>query len=239
MQYWLTNISILSLLVAGGCAVWCVIDILAGHRQHMWIMNAVWPITMLWSGPLGLIAYYKIGRLSTHRAMMAAKSRGERPPGRMKPQWQAAGMASTHCGAGCTLGDIVAEWFMYFVVTSALFGWSWELFGHKIFVAWIIDYIAAFAFGILFQYFTIVPMKNLAPGKGIIEAIKADTLSLTAWQVGMYGWMAIATFLIFGHDLEKTSPVFWFMMQIAMFAGFVTSYPVNWWLLEQGIKEKM
>jgi hypothetical protein len=29
----------------------------------------------------------------------------------------------------------------------------------------------------------------------------------------MYGWMAIAVFLIFGHELEKTDPVFWFMMQ--------------------------
>lgn len=55
----------------------------------------------------------------------------------------------------------------------------------------------------------------------------------------MYGWMAIATFLIFGHEIEKTSPVFWFMMQIAMLVGFLTAYPVNWWLLRSGIKEKM
>jgi hypothetical protein len=27
--------------------------------------------------------------------------------------------------------------------------------------------------------------------------------------------------------------------QIAMLFGFVTSYPVNWWLIERGIKEKM
>jgi len=62
---------------------------------------------------------------------------------------------------------------------------------------------------------------------------------LTAWQVGMYGWMAIATFLIFGHEIEKTNPVFWFMMQIAMLIGFLTAYPVNWWLLRAGLKEKM
>ena len=28
--------------------------------------------------------------------------------------------------------------------------------------------------------------------------------------------MAIAVFLIFGHEIQKTDPVFWFMMQIAM-----------------------
>jgi hypothetical protein len=39
----------------------------------------------------------------------------------------------------------------------------------------------------------------------------------------MYGWMAIVIFGIFGHELPKTDPVFWFMMQIAMIAGFLTS----------------
>jgi hypothetical protein len=28
-------------------------------------------------------------------------------------------------------------------------------------------------------------------------------------------------------------------MQIAMAAGFVTAYPVNWWLVRSGVKEKM
>jgi hypothetical protein len=55
----------------------------------------------------------------------------------------------------------------------------------------------------------------------------------------MYGWMAIVTFLIFGHEIEPTSPVFWFMMQIGMLCGFLTSYPVNWWLLRAGLKEQM
>jgi hypothetical protein len=32
---------------------------------------------------------------------------------------------------------------------------------------------------------------------------------------------------------------FWFMMQIAMLAGFAVSYPVNWWLIRAGLKEVM
>jgi len=43
-------------------------------------------------------------------------------------------------------------------------------------------------------------MRGLSFGKGMVAAAKADFLSLTAWQVGMYGWMAIATFLVFGHE---------------------------------------
>jgi hypothetical protein len=34
-------------------------------------------------------------------------------------------------------------------------------------------------------------MRNLSLGQGIFAAIKADTLSLTAWQIGMYGFMAL------------------------------------------------
>jgi Domain of unknown function (DUF4396) len=29
------------------------------------------------------------------------------------------------------------------------------------------------------------------------------------------------------------------MMQVAMFFGFATSYPVNWLLLKRGVKEAM
>src|SRR5690348_17138737 len=59
----------------------------------------------------------------------------------------------------------------------------------------------------------------------------------------MDGFMAIAYFLIFqsgfGIRLDPGMIEFWFMMQIAMLCGFVTSYPVNWWLIRRGIKEKM
>jgi len=180
----------------------------------MWIMNLVWPLTALYAGPLALWAYWRVGRKPVE-----------------KPFWQHAALGATHCGSGCTLGDIVAEWFTFFVPVT--------LFGMSIFAAWAIDYVLAFAFGIAFQYFTIAPMRGLSPAEGLRAAIKADTLSLTAWQVGMYGWMAIAVFGIFGQELDKTGPVFWFMMQIAMLAGFATSYPVTWWLLKRGVKEPM
>ncbi len=99
--------------------------------------------------------------------------------------------------------------------------------------------LLAFSLGIAFQYFTIKPMRGLSVKLGLKQALKADTLSLTAWQIGMYGWMAIATFVLFGHDLSKGTPIFWFMMQLAMWLGFATSYPVNWWLLRRHIKEAM
>ena len=113
--------------------------------------------------------------------------------------------------------------------TLSLFGFTidWKIFGHERFGAWVLDFVLAFGFGIAFQYFTIKPMRHLSVGQGLWQAVKADTLSLSAWQVGMYGWMAIAVLGISGTPLERTDPVFWFMMQIAMGFGFATSYPVN------------
>lgn len=126
--------------------------------------------------------------------------------------------STLHCGSGCTLGDIAAEWLMVaFPAIAVAFGYK-SIFPHEIFARWIVDYIFAYAFGIVFQYFTIAPMRGLSLMKGIVAAIKADTLSLTAWQIGMYGFMAIAHFVIFriafGSKLKPTTPEFWFMMQV-------------------------
>lgn len=123
---WLQIISIVSLVLAGICALWIALDIFAaGHRQKIWIMNGVWPITALYAGPLALLAYYRVGRLSTKEAVRAAKARDEKPPGKKKPFWQMVALGASHCGSGCTLADIVGEW--------ALFFFPLTLFGMKIF----------------------------------------------------------------------------------------------------------
>jgi ABC-type multidrug transport system permease subunit len=40
-------------------------------------------------------------------------------------------------------------------------------------------------------------------------------------------------------DLKPTRWTYWLLMQIAMIVGFLTTYPVNWWLIRRGTKEKM
>jgi SAM-dependent methyltransferase len=36
----------------------------------------------------------------------------------------------------------------------------------------------------------------------MLAAVKTDTLSIIVWQVGMYGFMALAHFYLFGHYWE-------------------------------------
>jgi hypothetical protein len=175
--------------------------------------------------------------------MADAKKRKDKPANDRKPFAASVAIAASHCGSGCALGDLVAEFIALALPTVAVaFGWHW-LFAEKVFAVWVLDFVLAFGFGIAFQYFTIAPMRGLGLRDGLIAAVKADSLSLTAWQVGMYGLMAIAQFWlfqdVFGVKVDAAMPEFWLAMQIAMIAGFITAYPVNWWLLRSGLKEKM
>jgi hypothetical protein len=43
-----------------------------GHRQKMWIMEAVWPVTALYFGPLAWWAYRRWGRLNSPRYQQSA-----------------------------------------------------------------------------------------------------------------------------------------------------------------------
>ena len=240
---WFHGLSIAYLVLGGACAVIIAWDEIK-HPQHMWIMNIVWPVTALFGTVWILWQYFRYGRQATHETMHAMMGRHESPPNtRETPFPIKVANGALHCGSGCTLGDICAEWLIFaFPAIAVAFGWQ-SIFSEKIFAVWVVDYLFAYAFGIVFQYFTIAPMRGLSFGPGIIAAIKADTLSLTAWQVGMYGFMAIAYFLIFrrgfGVGMATNTPEFWFMMQIAMMCGFATAFPVNWWLIRIGIKEPM
>jgi Domain of unknown function (DUF4396) len=233
---WLHLLAVSYLLLGLVCAMGIAIHLFV-QPQKMWIMYLVWPITALF-GTVAVALIYALDVRHLRRSGGEHTHHGDKPP---FPIMAAKG--TLHCGAGCTLGDIVAEWLAFLVPAVAVgFGWHWA-FSEKIFAVWILDYLFAYAFGIAFQYFTIKPMRGLSPREGLTAAIKADTLSLTAWQVGMYGFVAFAKFFVFAvlfqTELKTDTVEFWFVMQVAMICGFVTSYPVNVWLIKIGLKEKM
>lgn len=238
---WLDALATASLALAFLCAGVVIVDE-TRRRQSMWIMNLVWPLTMLFGSVIWLAFYWRFGRGMTPEKHEEMK-RSERSMGAETPMPVAVAKGASHCGAGCTLGDIIAEWLALAAPGVAVaFGWG-SLFSQKMFAVWVLDYLVAFGLGVVFQYFTIAPMRKLSVKDGIIAAVKADAASITAWQVGMYGAMALVQFLWFrrqfGGLAEVDTPEFWFAMQIAMICGFATAYPVNWLLVKAGLKEKM
>jgi hypothetical protein len=190
-----------------------------GHRQTMGVMNAVYPITALYLGPAALLVYWRWARGAA------------RPTGR--PRWITTAIEVSHCGAGCTLGDVIAEWTVYALALT--------IAGRSLFAEYTGDYVFALAFGIVFQYFAIAPMRGLRLMDGLTAAAKADVVALTCFEIGLFGWMAVTTFVLFPapHDLTPNSAAFWFQMQVGMIVGFITAWPANVWLLHRGVKVPM
>src|SRR5690348_7733493 len=131
----LERFSMAVVLLAIACAVYLIVAVIR-HPQKMWIMNLVWPITALYFGPFAMWAYYAMGRRMS------------------KPFWQSVAVAGTHCGAGCTLGDIIAEFALFVLVGTAITGWA------RMGLTYAADFTLAYILGILFQYFAIAPMRG-------------------------------------------------------------------------------
>ncbi len=178
------------------------------------------------------------GGQHTHHDMADAAGRDggydpESAAGRSEPRWVMIATEVSHCGAGCSLGDVISE----FVVFAA----ALTIAGLTLGAEYLGDYVLALTLGIIFQYFAIAPMRGLGVRDGLIAAAKADFISLTAFEIGLFGWMAIMTFVLFPapHNLMPNAVAFWLLMQVGMMIGFVTSWPANVWLIKRGIKVPM
>jgi hypothetical protein len=150
-----------------------------------------------------------------------------------RPYWVMMAIEVSHCGSGCALGDLIAEFAVFWLALSVA--------GLTLGAEYLGDYILALAFGIVFQYFAIAPMRGLGVRDGLVAAAKADFISLTAFEIGLFGWMAIMAFVLFPApgELMPSSAAFWLLMQVGMIVGFATSWPANVWLVRRGIKVPM
>lgn len=243
---WLHGLSVASLLLAFACAGFIVFDE-TQRPQKMAVMAWVWPLCALFGSVIWLGFYLRFGRGepkgSDEHEGHAQHHGGAREEGDKPPFAVSVSTGASHCGAGCTLGDIVAEGLaIAFPAVAVAFGWK-SLFAEKMFAVWGLDLLFAYGFGIVFQYFALKPMSDRPARQVLWRALKADTLSILSWQVGMYGAMTLLQFLwirpAFGALAPAASPEFWLLMQVAMLAGFVTAWPVNAWLIKSGVKEAM
>jgi hypothetical protein len=256
---WLTVLAWAYLAVCFCCAGIISWDIAFNRRrQPMGVMNFVFPITALYFGPLALGLYWRWERAAARTAAIEPVPMNMAPanaagitaagdggagssgadqaapagePGR--PSWLSMAVEVSHCGAGCTLGDVISEF--------AIFGLGLTIAGMTMLAEYVGDYVLALAFGIIFQYFAIAPMRGLGLRDGLKAAAKADFLSLTAFEVGLFGWMAVMAFVLFPspHQLMPSSAAFWLLMQVGMIIGYFSSWPANVWLVRRGIKVPM
>ena len=226
----LETLAWISISLAFVCALWIAADEVR-HPQKMGVMNVVWPVTALYFSVFAVWAYYAVGRRKAKSSSSMSDMHDAKPKDE-PPTLSQVAVGTSHCGAGCMIADVGAE----FAIAAA----GLTLLGSVLWAEYAIDFGVAWSLGIVFQYFAIKPMRNLSPGQAILAAIKADTLSILAFQIGMYAWMALVFFKLFPHPhLTPFQPGYWLMMQIGMICGYATALPMNWWLIRAGLKEKM
>jgi hypothetical protein len=181
---------------------------------------------------------YLPGAGHAHHDLASAAGPGDadersRPAERARPWWVTIAIEVSHCGSGCALGDVISEF--------AIFALGLTIAGVTLGAEYVGDYALALALGIIFQYFAIAPMRGLGLKDGLIAAAKADFISLTAFEIGLFGWMAVMAYVLFPapHQLMPSSAAFWLLMQAGMIIGYFTSWPANVWLINRGIKVPM
>lgn len=222
MPPWLNVVSWLSIALGIGTAAFIAADI-ARRPQPMKIMNIVWPVTGLYFPVIGFRLYTAIGRLMRPDAPTAEQSQS---------YWKSIFLSATHCAAGCVIGDIIGA--------PTIFATGWTLLGQRLYAEYATEFALAYSFGIAFQYFPIRAMRQVAPHEAVRDAVKADTLALTAFEIGLFAWMGVVYFVLMApHPPEASTAIFWFMMQIGMVLGFLTTYPANWLLVRWGVKGRM
>ncbi|WP_435334931.1 DUF4396 domain-containing protein [Haloarchaeobius sp. TZWWS8] len=166
IQQFITNPAVMTawvLLVLTSLAV-LVYDLRTNNTELPSLMQFVWSLTVLYSGPLGLGLYYYAGRTQISHDSL----------------WRKAGRSVAHCYSGCGMGEIVG-------VTIAAGLLALHTVGVA-FVTFTFAYIAGFALtvGPLMQ-------EGVGFREAVMDAFWSETPSITVMEVVAIGtdiWLA-------------------------------------------------
>ena len=173
-------------------------------------------ILTLFTGPVGAF-FYVLGCREplpgTHEAYVAAT-------------WRQVLGSTMHCAAGDGLGIIAGAAIASFLQLGEVSGL-------------ILEYTLGFSFG--WGYFQAYAMRDMADGsyrRSLKMTFIPELYSMNVLMVGMQlvakPWMQQVP----GAD-DPLGPSFWFVMSMALLAGFLCAYPMNWWLVTRNLKHGM
>ena len=184
------------------------------HNPEPVVMKWGFILVTLYLGPIGLLLY-----------VLADK---EPHPGEheefVKPLWKQGIGSTIHCVAGDATGIITAA-----VIVALL--------GLPMWLDLIVEYLAGFAFGLfIFQSLFMKSMMGGSYWENVRKSFLPEFISMNFMMAGMAPTM---TLLMMGRDMramEPTELLFWGVMSLGVMAGFALAYPVNVWLVKQGLK---
>lgn len=141
-------------------------------------------------------------------------------------QWRQALGSTMHCVAGDGVGILAGA-----VIARAV------KMARPAEVA--LEYLLGFGFG--WSVFQALFMRDMVGGSyahSLRSTFLPEFLSMNLLMAGMVPAMLILNALISG-PVGPGTPVFWFVMSMALLVGFACAYPMNWWLVRHHLKHGM
>jgi hypothetical protein len=141
-------------------------------------------------------------------------------------RWRQVLGSTMHCVAGDGVGILAGAALASFLTLPHLAGVA-------------VEYLLGFGFG--WTVFQALFMRDMAGGsypRALLDTFIPEFLSMNFLMAGMVPVAALGRTLAGGH-LDPIAPAFWFVMSMALLAGFVLAYPVNGWLVARGLKHGM
>lgn len=141
-------------------------------------------------------------------------------------RWRQVLGSAMHCVAGDGLGILAGAAVASYLTLS-----------RRVDIA--LEYGLGFGFG--WTIFQSLFMRDMAGGsyrRSLASTFLPEFLSMNFLMAGM---MPIASLgrIVVGGMPSPLIPEFWFIMSMALLAGFIVAYPINWWLVAKGLKHGM
>lgn len=203
--------------------VWVVYDVRTANMGLNPPLKVCWPILIFFFGPIGIVLY-----LVTSRPMDAGKVHGHEAKMRhfteySKPKWRKVVASAAHCVAGDGLGIMSA------MVLARLLGFTfWEEFWFE------------YGMGYLLGWFIFQTWAMRRHGHGWLMAIwkggRAEFFSMITVMTGMGLVMYYVTPAVVGEQPIPDTYAFWTFGALGLLAGFILTYPMNYWLVSIGWK---
>jgi len=102
-----------------------------------------------------------------------------------------------------------------------------------------LEYVFGFGFG--WSIFQSLFMRGIAGGsyrRSLTSTFFPELLSMNCLMAGMVPVMTWAMNIV-PSGRDPSLPAFWFVMSMALLVGFITAYPMNWWLVSHHLKHGM
>lgn len=210
----LSGVTLLWFLLTALSVAYVAIDIRSAPESP--VLKWAFVLVAAYTGPFGAFFYV----LGCREPLPGLHARY------VEARWRQVLGSTMHCVAGDGAG----------ILAGAVIGSMLHL-SAPVHIA--VEYVLGFGFG--WSIFQALFMRDMAGGsfsRALRQTFIPEFLSMNALMAGMVPVMTLAMAHIPGSEFPQGA-TFWFVMSVALLAGAIIAYPMNWWLVAHHLKHGM